>query len=125
MKRILTAVLVVGVLGLPGCVKTPPNLTPAATSALTNTQVIKGLDLLRDTAVAAHDTIPPVLSTASLIKVVNAHEATLKVMDALGTGWQATVTSILTGLIENLTPPEQAIVVPYVNLVNQILAGIK
>lgn len=120
------AALTCGTGYLVGCNHAPPTLSPVAQTAFTNTRVIKALDLLRDTAIAANAQTPPVLSTATTRKIVTAHEATLKIINAAGSGWQSAVTAMLTELVRDqaLLPAELAVITPYVSMIKTLIAGI-
>lgn len=110
-----------------GCNHAPPTLSPVAQTAFTNTRVIKALDLLRDTAISANAQTPPVLSTATTRKIVTAHEATLKIINAAGSGWQSAVTQALNELVKDkaLLPAELAVITPYVSMIQTLIAGIR
>lgn len=125
-RRLLWMLFVVG-LGMStiSCAKAPPNLTPEANLAFQNTRVIKGLDLLRDTAIDAHEATPPLLSIETTRKVVLAHESSLKVMQTMGFGWKPVVAQTMKELPQNLPPKEQKLLEPYLNLVGFLLQGIK
>lgn len=120
------AALTTGTGYLVGCTHPPPTLSPVAQTAFTNTRVIKALDLLRDTAIAANAQTPPVLSTATTRKIVTAHEATLKIINTAGSGWQAAVRTILDELAKDvaLLPAELAVITPYVSMIKNLIAGI-
>lgn len=123
----LTLALTFGAVGyIVGCTHPPPTLSPVAQTAFTNTRVIKALDLLRDTAIAANAQNPPVLSTATTRKIVTAHEATLKIINAAGSGWQAAVRTVLDELVKDqaLLPAELAVITPYVSMIKTLIAGI-
>lgn len=122
MKRFLLITLLCV---LPACAVPPPNLSPAAVTAFQNTRVIKGLDILRDTAVDANAQVPPQLSTATTRKVVQYHESALKIIHAAGSGWQAAVLVGLDELVKDAPPAERSLLAPYVALVHTILAGVQ
>lgn len=94
MKKLLPFVLAIA---LSGCVQAPPNLTPQITAQFYATQTIKYLDAVRDFADDAHKTTPPVISTATLLVVVNWHESIAKTLHAAPAGWRA---AALAGLDE-------------------------
>ena len=122
MKHFALALILA--LSFSACVPPPPNLTPQAVSAFNKTRVIKALDLVRDTAIAANAEVPSVISTDDTRKIVTAHESLLKIMDATDSGWQPTVKTTLDELVKNLSAKEQPIVQPYVLLVENILVEI-
>lgn len=107
--------------GTYGCVHAPANLTPQATAAFTNTRVIRGLDLLRDTAVDANHQIPPLVSTTTMLRVVRYHLSAVKTIDALTTDWQMSVRVGLDELLKNLPMRDQVLLGPYIALTNAIL----
>jgi hypothetical protein len=103
------------------CASAPPSLSPAGQQAFQNTRVIKGLDLLRDTAIAANAEVPPLLNTATTRKVVQYHESSLKVMQASGSGWKPAVLAGLDELPKDLPPAEVKVLAPYLGLVKTLL----
>lgn len=109
---------------LAGCAKAPPTLSPDASAAFQKTRVLKGLDVLRDFAIDAEAATPQVLPTATTRKVVQYHQASLKIMQATDTGWVAAVGASLDALVEQLSPPERQKVAPYVALVKTVLAEV-
>ena len=119
MKRLILILALAG----SACASAPPLASPVATADFRNTQVIQGLDQLRDIAINANAQNPPLLSTATTRKVVQAHEAALKTIHAMANGWQATVLAGLDGVVVTLTPSEQAILAPYIALVKTIIQG--
>lgn len=121
---IVLAVAVLAGSGFSGCAPPPPNLSPAASAAFTNQRVQKALDIIRDTARDAAAQTPPVIPQATANKVNDWHEAAIKVIHATGSGWQPTVTTSLDELLKNLTPPEQALIGPYVTLAKTLIAQV-
>lgn len=99
----------------------PPNLSPVARQAFTNTRVIKGLDLIRDTAVSANAQVPPLVSTDTTRKIVAYHRSALLVIRDVPNGWKATVMTGLTETVRGLPPAESQLLGPYVALVTTIL----
>src|SRR5438874_13272896 len=69
----------------------PPNLSPQARAAWYGTRAIKGLDLLRDTALDANAQMPPLVSTATTRKIVRYHESAITAIHATPMGWVSTV----------------------------------
>ena len=114
---LLVALLVVTA----GCASAPPHLSPVGHAAFVNTRVIKGLDLLRDSAVEASAQQPPLVSLATTRKVVLYHESTLKIIHAAGTGWQAVVLTGLDELLKDVPAKDHALLQPYVALTKTIL----
>ena len=117
MKRLIMILCLVSV----GCAVPPPNLTPDATWAFNETRTIKGLDLVRDTVVAANKEVPPLVSTDFMVKVTKFHRSALDVIHAHAFGWQAEVTAAEKALLANAPPKEAALAKPYLVLLNTIL----
>jgi hypothetical protein len=111
------------VCGLSGCANAPPNLTPEATAAFHATRVVKALDLVRDFAVDGEAQTPKVLSTAHARIVVDFHEAAVRTIHAVPTGWKPTVTAALDELRGKLGA-EYPQLEPYVNLVKTLIASL-
>lgn len=107
-----------------GGASAPIGLSKQGTAAFNNTRVIKGLDLLRDTATAANAQTPPLLSTDTTRKIVLYHQAAIKTIDAVSSGWQATVLAGLDDVIKTLAPKEQQLLAPYIALVKTIIAEV-
>lgn len=105
------------------CAKPPPNLTPEATAAFHATRVVKALDLVMDTAIAAEAQTPKVLSTANTRKVVEFHQTAVRTIHAVPNGWKPTVTAALNELQAQLGS-EYAQIAPYVNLVQTLIASL-
>ncbi len=107
-----------------GCAKAPPNLTPAAQHAFYGTQVFKDLDRLREVAVAAHATVPPLLSAPETLAVVEWHKAALITIHNAPAGWKSTVLTGLDETLKNFSPKARETLSPYVGLVRVILQEI-
>lgn len=116
---LLTSTILTG-----ACAKAPPTLSPAGVRAFNTARVVKALDVLRDTAISANAQVPPLVSTDTTRKVVLYHQATLKTIQALETGWQAAVRAGLDSVVQTLPPNEQAILGPYAVLISAILAEV-
>lgn len=101
-----------------------PTLSPVAAAAFTNTRVIRVLDLVRDTAISAHEQQPPLLSEPTTRKVVLYHQSTLKIIDATTTGWRGAVSTGLEELLRNIPNGERQLLAPYITLVKAILAEV-
>lgn len=99
----------------------PYNLSPEATLAFRNTQVIKGLDLLRDTAVDANAQTPPLISTETTRKVIEFHVAALKIIDATSDGWFTVLRQSLKELADVIPDNERGLLGPYLGLMRSIL----
>jgi hypothetical protein len=104
-----------------GCTPPPPELSPQAKLAYRNTQVLKTLDLLRDTAIAANEQTPPLVTTDATRKVVNYHKTVVTTMNALQGGWQTTALTGLDELQRNLPPDDARQLAPYIALVRIII----
>ena len=122
----LVLLLVVGVcaLGTPQCVKAPPSLSPEATRAFYGTQVIHDLDRLRDVAVAAHETTPPLLSAQETLAVVKWHQAAIVTVHAAPAGWRSEITVGLDQAAQQLSPKAKQTVAPYIAIVKSLLREI-
>lgn len=107
------------------CAPPPPHLSPTSTTAFQKTRIIRVLDLLRDTAIDGSSEVPPVLSTATARKVVQAHQAALKAIQASDTGWPQAVSVILAQLSHDpsLLPEEAQRLAPYFALAAELLKG--
>ena len=111
---------------LSGCAhNVPPTLSPAAQAAFQKTRVIKGLDLLRDTAIAANAQTPPLLSESTTRRVVLAHQSALRAMQASDVGWVPVVRVAVTGVLEQLPANESALLTPYVSLALSLLNAVQ
>lgn len=122
MKRLLLILLLCGA---PACAgKAQPQLTPVGQAAVTSTQVIKALDVVRDTAVDLNAQNPPILSKAVTLQIVNVHESAVKVILAAPSGWKATVSAALGQLQVDLRPQDYAHIAPYVALVQTLIASV-
>jgi len=104
-----------------GCAKAPPTLGPAAAIAFENLQVQKSLDTIRDIAIAANDTEPPLISTDSTRTIVTWHQSALVVLKAREAGWVSTVSTSLDEAVKHLKPEERTTIGPYVTLAKTIL----
>lgn len=117
----LLVLSLIGPISAVDCAHAPPNLSPEAVVAFNNTRIIKGLDLLRDTAVDGNKTVPPVISEATMLRVVTAHRSALIVVHTLGTDWKATVETSLDELLVNLPAAEATILKPYITLTKVVI----
>jgi hypothetical protein len=124
MKTFSSLILVVALcLGsMSACANNPPpTLSPAASLAFQNTQVIKALDQLRDIAIAANAQTPPLVSTEDTRKVVTYHESALRIIDANRSGWKSAVQTGLDELVKGLPPPTATRLTPYTDLIKTVL----
>ena len=121
-KHALTAVLVLLLAApLPVCSKAPPNLSPAATRAFYNTRVLQVMDLLRNTAQDAAAQPTPLISQNTAIAITEWHQASILIMNASVSGWEATVREGLVQLFAKLPDQEQRLLSPYFQIVTVIL----
>ena len=107
-----------------GCAKVPPDLTPEASKAFKGAQVVKALDVLRDTAIAAHAQAPPLLSEDATRKVVTYHQSVVKTLQAMPEGWVAFAQKGLDELLTDLPSRERNLLTPYVTLVKTVIAEV-
>lgn len=123
MKKLLLLALLLSF--APACASNPsPSLTPVGQAAVTATQVIKALDVVRDTAVDLNAAQPPILSSKVTLQIVNFHESAVKVILAAPTGWKNTVVAALGQLQSDLSPADYARIAPYVALVQTLIASV-
>lgn len=74
---------------LAGCVKAPPDLDPQAAVAFEAARVVKGLDVVRDGAIAAEDM--DLLTRNDAREVVLWHKAVVQVIQVSPQGWRPIV----------------------------------
>lgn len=121
----LLLVLALGAVPSTGCAKAPPTLSPAGAAAFNALRVGHALDLVRDTANdAAHQT-PPLLTRASLLKVVAWHESAVKTIVAVPGGWKPTVLAGLDQLKADLSPDEWQRLALYVSLAKTVITEVQ
>lgn len=125
IRKLPVVLLTLTLVGGWGCAtlspKAPSNLTPPATTAFYATEVIQGLDLIRDFADGASTTSPPLISTATLLKIVNWHEDLVILIHSSPAGWKVTAETGLGELKQMLSPAEYARVQPYVILAHTLI----
>jgi hypothetical protein len=97
---------------------------PGAT-AFQSHQIQNSLDTIRDVAIDANATTPPLLATATAHKVVTWHQSAITVLHARGSGWVALLTTSLDELSKDLPAAEQHTLAPYIALAKAILAGVQ
>lgn len=112
---------VIGLVFQQGCAKTPPNLSPAGVTAFENHEIQKSLDTIRDMAIDANATQPPLLTTETTRKVVTWHQSAISVLHARSAGWVSTLTTSLDELLKNLPDGERKTLQPYVALAKTLL----
>jgi hypothetical protein len=121
----LRLVVCVFLLCLPGCAANrPPNLSPTGIAAYTNTRIIQGIDVLRDTAVLANKQQPPLLSEATTRQVVLWHRSALQLINTDTAGWPALVQTGLTEVLSRASPAEAQTLAPYVALIKTLLTEV-
>ncbi len=114
-----------GPLVAPGCAKAPPNLTPQAVAAFHGTQLIRDLDRLRDVAVDAHRTVPPLIDAEVTLKIVKWHEQSLLTVRAATTGWKSALRQSLVSLEQELPPRVREVVGPYLAVIRIIMEDVR
>lgn len=128
MKRLILVLVLFAV----GC-HTPPTLSPEGRAAFQSTRIVKVLDVIRDAAIAAHD--QNILSVDSTRAIVQWHKTSLLAIQAVPSGWKATVTQSLYALTCDprvgtgpcgsvLTSKEIAHMTPYIGLLVAVLPEI-
>lgn len=106
----------------PACAQNaPPNLSPAGVSAWQATKVIKALDVVRDIAVDASNTTPPLLAHDTMLKIVAWHKTAITVAHATPTGWGPTIKASLGATQQLLSPAEHRQLDPYFALTLTVL----
>lgn len=110
---------------LSACTPPPPNLSPVAQTAFKSTQAIKALDMIRDTAIAAHETTPPLLTEQATGTVVSWHRSTIIVVNSAQSGWEAVTLAALDQLADRLSGSDRAALVPYITLARTIIAEVQ
>lgn len=101
----------------------PPNLNSQGQAAFRNTQAIKVLDLIRDTAIDANAQTPPLVSTTTTRKIVTFHQASIKIIDATTTGWAATVYHNLEDLKKDTANEDKGVLSSYYDFALNTLKG--
>lgn len=101
--------------------KVPPNLNPQATRAWYGTEVIKGLDVIRDAAVAANAVQPPVAPTSDTRIVVEWHQSAVRVIHEIPNGWQPAVLKGLDETMAKLSPSTRYALDPYATLARTLI----
>lgn len=101
------------------CASASKNLSPQGIEAFNKTRIIKGLDVIRDTAVDANKTVPPLISTATTRKIVTYHRSSLLIVNAQGA--KALTTTSLDELVKDLPKSESDLLAPYISLAKVII----
>ncbi len=109
MKRLIALLPLLFILGCGSDLapKAPAGLTPQVEAKFYATYVIKDLDVIRDVANDMANTVPPIISKATLLDVVNWHQPLVTVIHATPAGWQATALSGLDALEAKLSPTDK------------------
>ena len=124
-RSLLAFACVLALLGSPGsCAKAPPTLSPAGTAAFHALQVGRTLDIVRDVANDANQQTPPLVSNASLLKIVNWHEAAVRTIQAAPGGWKPTVLAGLDQLQREIPAAEWSRIAIYVALLRTVIAEV-
>lgn len=118
-RRLVISLLAFALLA--ACAKAPPDLTPAATRAFYGTEVIHDLDRLREVAVSAHATSPPLLSAEETLAIVKWHQTAIALVHAAPAGWKTEVRVALAETLTRLSPSAQKTLAPYVAIVRALL----
>jgi hypothetical protein len=114
-------------MGMQGCASAPPNLSPVATNDYKKTQVIKVIDLVRDAAIDANAQNPPLISTATTRKIVEAHKTALLTIKGSDSGWASAVGVVFAQLSRDpsFLPAEVSRLAPYFAVVAQVLGQVQ
>lgn len=102
----------------------PPNLSPEGKLDWSRLQIIKALDLLRNTAIDGHETTPPLFSEKTTGAVVTYHRSAITIVHSTSLGWQATLATGLDELVKNLPPAEAQRLGPYIVLIRTVLVEV-
>jgi hypothetical protein len=110
------------------CAPVPPPAdnqprSPEAVTAWQSHEIQKSLDLLRDIAIDANASAPPVLSTDATRYVVKFHHTAIQLVHDRPQGWMASVTAGLQDLSQTLDAADYAVVGRYVALALGLLNG--
>lgn len=120
--RLSTIALALALFSCTACAhNAPPNLSPAGVTAWQATKVIKALDVVRDIAVAAEETSPPLLAHATMLKIVAWHKTAITITHAAQAGWVEAVKTSLTATQDLLAPAEKQQLGPYFSLATILL----
>jgi len=124
-RSILVFACVLALLGSPGgCTHAPPTLSPAGTAAFHALQVGRTLDIVRDVANDANQQTPKLVSNATLLKIVTWHEAAVRTIVAVPSGWRPTVLAGLDQLQREIPAAEWSRIAIYVALLKTVIAEV-
>jgi hypothetical protein len=126
LRRRLPMLVLCLVLFTPACAQNaPPNLSPQAVVAWQATKVIHALDIVRDIAVDASNTTPPLVAHDTMLKIVAWHKTAITVAHDSPSGWAQTIKTSLMSTRTLLTPAEHKQLDIYfslaVTLLNEVL----
>jgi len=101
----------------PGCFAKPPiYLSPKAQAAWRGTRIIHALDTIRDIAIDANASDPPLLNEATTRQVVLVHKSLIMIVHEQPAGWQGMVIAGLDGLEELLPVGDLSRLLPYIHI---------
>jgi len=122
MRVVLRVVrLALVVMLVSSCAVPPPTLSPVGVADFKATQALEALALVRNIAIAAHATTPPLISEKTTGAVVSWHRSTIIVVNAREPGWEGRVLAALTELEQQLAATERARFVPYLTLARTVV----
>jgi hypothetical protein len=116
---------VLSALSTSSCAKAPPNLSPSGVAAFHGTQVVKALDLVRDTAIVAEMQQPPLVRTETARAIIVWHRAAVMTIGASPGGWKPTVSAGLDAIDRALSDSERATLTPYIALARTLIAEVQ
>ncbi len=126
MKRFIIAFTIFATVGCapPAAVggRSTANLTAPGIRALQTTEVVKVLDIIRDTAIDGNAT--NVISTPTTTKIVTWHKVTLQTIQSTPDGWKTTVLSGLDNLKSALPSNEVNIIGPYIDSAKSLIEAV-
>lgn len=122
MRTLLLSLVLVPALLFTSCAKAPPELSPTGKADFYKTRVVKALDELRDTAIAAEANKPQLLSTADTRIVVEAHQSILRTIQASeDASWNLTAQAAVKEARDRLTAAGKTQLAPYFALALTLL----
>lgn len=125
MQKMLLAMLLAVFTVACGASRMPPNLSPPAAAAWNATQVVRALDVVRDIAIAAGQTNPPLIAEGDTRVVVQYHQSALQVIRETPNGWKPVVEQGLDQTLNRVSSTTRSLISPYVDLVKAILREVK
>jgi hypothetical protein len=109
---------------MPQCASAPSTLSPVGTRDYRTLQVVKALDLVRDTAIDANAQIPPLLDEETTRKIVMYHSSALRTIQAVPNGWVVTVEAGLDDVIKDLPADKRKLFGPYIALTKTLITEV-